>query len=135
MTYSLASIKTFLHPMPSLIQTKNITEPLEDKSIGCGVVMDLQNTCYTLKHQLLLTKLNDFRTCDVSYDWFKSYLPYCNQCVSTNGYESCLAPIECTLPQGSLLRLFLFLLNINDLNLPINFCKGHLFSGDLLCQS
>ena len=73
----------------------------------------------------------------VSNDWFKSYLSNRSQYVSINGYESFLATIECGVPQGSVLGPLLFLLNINDLNLAIKFCKVHHFPDDtnLLCLS
>ena len=60
-----------------------------------------------------------------------------NQYVSINGYESGLAAINCSVPQGSVLWPLLFLLYINDLNQAIKFCKVHHFADDtnLLCLS
>ena len=83
--------------------------------IGCGVFGDLQKAFDTVDHQILLTKLNHYRICGVSNDWFKSYLSNHNQYVSINAYESDLAALNCGIPQGSVLGLFLFLLYINDL--------------------
>ena len=47
--------------------------------------------------------LNHYGICGVSNDWFKSYLSNRNQYVSINGYESSLAVINCSVPQGSVL--------------------------------
>ena len=60
-----------------------------------------------------------------------------SQHVSTNGYESGLAAINCGVPQGSVLGLLVFLLYMNDLNQAIKFCKVHHFADDinLLCLS
>ena len=81
--------------------------------------------------------MNHYRICGVSNDWFKSYLANCNQYISINGYESGLVTLNCGIPQGCVLGLFLFLLYVNDLNRAIKFCKVHHFADDtnLLCLS
>ena len=110
---------------------------LDDGNICCGVFVDLQKAFDTLDHQILLAKLNHYGIRGVSNDWFKSYLSNHNQYVSTNGYESDLAAINCGVPQGSVLRPNLFLLYVNNLNQAIKFCKIHHYAKDtnLLCFS
>ena len=117
--------------------TENIRKALDDGNIGCGVFVDLQKAFDTVDHQILLAKLNHYGIRGVSNDWFKSYLSNCNQYVSINGYESGLAALNCSIPQGSVLGPLLFLLYINDLNQAIKFCKVHHFDDDtnLLCLS
>ena len=97
----------------------------------------LAKSFWYLDHQILLAKSNHYGICEVSNDWFKSYLSNCYQYVSINGYKSGLAAINCGVPQGSVLRPLLFLLYINDLNQAIKFCKVHHFADDtnLLCLS
>ena len=92
--------------------TENIRKALDDGNIGCGVFVDLQKAFDTVDHQILLAKLNHYGIRGVSNDCFKSYLSNCNQYVSTNGYESGLAAINCDVPQGSVLVSLLFLLYI-----------------------
>ena len=117
--------------------TENIRKALDDGNVGCGVFVDLQKAFDTIDHQILLAKLNHYGICGVSNDWFISYLSNRNQYVSINGYESCLAAINCGVPQGSILAPLLFSLYINDLNQAIKFCKVHHFADDtnLLCLS
>ena len=60
---------------PALINiTENIRKSLDNGNIGCGVFVDLQKAFDTIDHQILLAKLNHYRICGVSNDWFKSYL-------------------------------------------------------------
>ena len=105
--------------------------------MGCKVFVDLQKAFDTVDHQILLAKLNHHGICGVSDDWFKSYLSNQNQYLSINGYESGLATVNCSIPQGSVLRPLVFLLYINDLNQAIKFCKVNQFADDtnLLCLS
>ena len=97
----------------------------------------MQKAFDTVDNQILLAKLNHYGICQVSNDWFKSYLSSRHQYVSINGYESVLAGINCGVPQGSVLRPLLFLLYINDLNRAIKFWKVCHFADDtnLLCLS
>ena len=81
--------------------TENVRKALDDGNIGCGVFVDLQKAFDTVDHQLPLAKLNHYGICGVSNDWFKSYLSNGNQYVSINGYESGLATINYSVPQGS----------------------------------
>ena len=117
--------------------TENIRKALDDGSIGCGVFADLQKAFDTVDHQILLAKWNHYGICGVSNDQFKSYLSNHSQYASINGYESGFADINCGGPQGSVLGSLLFLLDINDLNQAIKFCKVHDFADDtnLLCHS
>ena len=94
--------------------TENIRKALDDGNIGCGVFVDLQKAFDTVDHQILLAKLNHYGIRGVSNDWFKSYLFNRSQYVSTNGYDSGLATINCGVPQGSALGPLLFLLYINE---------------------
>ena len=117
--------------------TENIRKALDDGNIGCGVFVDLQKAFDTVDHQILLAKLNHYGICEVSNDWFKSYLSNHNQYASINGFDSGLTTINCGVPQGSVLGPLLLLLYINDLNQPIKFCKVHHLADDisLLCLS
>ena len=57
----------------ALINTENIRKALDDRSIGCGVFVDLQKAFDTVDHQILLAKVNCFGIHGASNDWLKSY--------------------------------------------------------------
>ena len=54
--------------------TENITKPIDDENISCGVFADLQKTFYTVDYQKLLAKLNHYGICGVSSDSFKFFV-------------------------------------------------------------
>ena len=95
--------------------TKNIRKTLDDRNLSCTVFVDLQKTCDSIDHQIMLLELKHFGIDGVSNDLFKSYLPNCNQCVSTNGCDSGFAAKNCCVPHWSLLGSLLFLLHINEI--------------------
>ena len=64
-------------------------------------------------------------------EWFKSYLSNRKQYVSINGYDSNLAHVKFGVPQRSVLGPLLFLIDINDLNQALKFCKVHHFADDI----
>ena len=56
-------------------------------------------------------------------DWFKSYLNNRTQKCFVNGSLSESQPLTCCIPQGTILRLLLFILYINDL--PNSLVNSH----------
>ena len=66
--------------------TENIRKAIDDGNINCGVFVALEKALDTVDYQILFAKLNHYRTCGVSNDWFKFYLSNLNQYVSIKGY-------------------------------------------------
>ena len=77
-----------------------------------------------------VSKFEHYSICGLTNDWFKSYLSNRKKYVSIDGYDSNLANVIFGVPQGSVLDPLLFLININDLNQALRFCKAHHFGDD-----
>ena len=60
-------------------------------------------------------KLYKYGLRGVAYDWIQSYLQDRNQFVSFNDCDSRAMPIQCGVPQGSILGPLLFLICVNDI--------------------
>ena len=99
-------------------------------SFSCGIFVDFQKAFDTVDHKILLHKLEYYEIRGICKDWFKFYLSDRKQFVSINGYNSDLMPVDCGVPQGSVLGPLLFLIYINDLHKAIQYCKVHHFADD-----
>ena len=110
--------------------TESIRQSLDEGSFGCGIFVYLQKAFDTVDHKILLHKLGYYGIRGICNDWFKSYLSDRKQFVSINGYNSHLMPVDCGVPQGSVLGPLLFLIYINDLHKAIQYCKVHHFDDD-----
>ena len=70
----------------------------------------------TADHRILLSRLTDrFGIDGKSHDWFKCYLGGCMQFVSVGSVRSSSRPLNCGVPQGSLLGPILYLLYVDPL--------------------
>ena len=107
---------------------ESMRKAFDEGNIGCGVFVNLQKAFDTVDQQILLEKLDNFWIGGFSNDWFKSYLPNCNQSVSINCYDSGLAAINCGALEGSVNDTNFFCLSnsIKKLNKLLNADVKHL---------
>ena len=79
------------------------------------ILIDLQKAFDTINHEFLLKKLEAIGFSDKCIQWFQSYL--CEQIffMETENHFFDYRKLSCSVPQGSILGLLLFLVYVNDM--------------------
>ena len=79
-----------------------------------SIMLDLRKAFDTINHYRVLEKRSQCGVRGIVNKWFQSYLRNRKQAVFVNDKWSNFEPINCGVPQGSILGTLLFLIYIND---------------------
>ena len=108
----------------------NLYDALEKDFMICSVFIDLKKAFDTVSHSIVLEKLKSIGVQDVALMWFQSYLMNRQQFTELNDINSDCTEISTGVPQGSLLGVILFQLEINDMRNALVHCDSILYADD-----
>ena len=107
-----------------------IRDSIEKGKIVCGIFADLSKAFDTVDHKILLEKLNHYGIRGNAHSLIKDYLQNRKQYVQIGDIKSRLLPINCGVPQGSVLGPLMFLIYVNDIAIKCPHGMIRLFADD-----
>ena len=111
----------------ALLETSNNWCVSIDRGLLNGVIfIDLRNALDTIDHGIILKKLTNYGVDQDALTWFKSYLTNRMQKCNVNNYLSRERPLNCSVPQGSII----FLIYRNDLPDCLNVGTPRMYADD-----
>ena len=109
---------------------EKIADSWDSDDIVIGVFLDLKKAFDTVSHDILLKKLYAYGIRGNAFKLLKSYLTNRTQFVVYDGIPSCTLPINCGVPQGSVLGPLLFIISMNDIGNVSDFLYTILYADD-----
>ena len=108
----------------------NISLAFNTRGYTIGTFIDFKKAFDTVDHSILLDKLHFYGFCGIAHSWIKSCLENRSQCVEIENVCSTYKPINCGVPQSSILGPLLFLIYVNDISHSSSLLSFILFADD-----
>jgi hypothetical protein len=83
-----------------------------------------------VNHSVLIRKLEKYGVKGSELTWFREYLDERQQSVKIGDVLSSWSPVQCGIPQGSILGPLLFILYVNDLPTVVENSRVKMFADD-----
>ena len=83
--------------------TEKVRKGLDDEIYTCGFFLGFQKAFDTLSHDILPAKCEHYGVKGIPLNLYKKYLQNCKQIVTIENVISDTHPINCGVPQGSVL--------------------------------
>ena len=116
--------------MALLKLTDKISKKLNNKQYSIGIFLDFSKAFDTINHDILINKLSYYGIRGTALRLIKICVTNRVQFVNLNDVKSEYLPINCGVPQGSILGPLLFLLYINDISNIFSIIDIILFADD-----
>ena len=107
-----------------------ILTSFEDNQMVLALFVDLKKAFDTVSHEIILSKLSCLGVNDIELCWFRSYLTNRYQRVQINKSVSDEVLMTVGVPQGALLGVVLFMIQIDDLFRSLRFSTSILYADD-----
>ena len=116
---------------PSLLYTTDeILNAIDKQKLTAVTLLDMSKAFDSVKHKILLLKLQDVGASASCIRWFHNCLSDRFQVVRINSAISSSLPVICGVPQGSIRGPLLFNIYVNDLSTVPQFCLSQSFVDD-----
>ncbi len=113
--YGFRKKHSTIHPILHLLNLCSDANNKKPREITLSVFCDLSKAFDVIDHTILLKKLKFYGIRGIVNDWFRDYLTNRYQYVEIENSKSTLLPIDCGVPQGSILGPLLYLIYVNDI--------------------